>query len=106
MDWGILQEKTAHGGQAPKKSMIDFDKLTDTPEAAQYGFIKEYKPYCSPWAVDSKKLELGPGTIYAGVPSSLGFGDGGQSSSNFLASTAVGSRLYSNSPCFCWQLLG
>ena len=38
-------------------------------------------------AVDSKKLEYGPGTIYAGVPSSLGFGVGGQQYSNFLAST-------------------
>ena len=38
--------------------------------------------------VDSKNLEDGPRTIYAGVPSSLGFGVGGQSYSNFLASTA------------------
>ena len=37
--------------------------------------------------VDSKKLEYGPGAIYAGFPSSLGFGVGGQSCSNFLAST-------------------
>ena len=32
--------------------------------------------------------ENGPGTICAGVPSSLGFGVGGQSYSNFLASSA------------------
>ena len=38
--------------------------------------------------VDSKELEYGPGTIYAGCPSSLGFGVGGPSYSNFLASTA------------------
>ena len=38
-------------------------------------------------SVDSKKLEYGPVTIYAGFPSSLGFGVGGQSYSNFLAST-------------------
>ena len=38
-------------------------------------------------AVDSKKLEYGPGTIYAMLldPSSLGFGVGGQSYSNLLA---------------------
>ena len=39
--------------------------------------------------VDSKKLEYGPGTIYAGFPSSLGFGVGGQSYSKFPASTVV-----------------
>ena len=38
-------------------------------------------------AVDSKKLEYGPGTICAGFPSSLGFGLGGQSCSDFLACT-------------------
>ena len=37
------------------------------------------------FTVDSKKLEYGPGTIYAGVPSSLGFVVGGWS--NVLAST-------------------
>ena len=37
--------------------------------------------------VDSKKLEYEPGTIYAGFLSSLGFGVGGESCSNFLAST-------------------
>ena len=40
--------------------------------------------------MDSRKLESGSGTTGAGVPSFLGFGVGGQSSSNFLAST-VGS---------------
>ena len=40
-----------------------------------------------PIAVDSKKLEHGAGAIYAGFPSSLGFGVGGQSYSHFLAST-------------------
>ena len=39
------------------------------------------------YTVDSKKLEHGSGTIYAGVPSCLGFGVGGQSYCNFLAST-------------------
>ena len=38
--------------------------------------------------VDSKKLEDGPGKLYAGVPPSLGFGVGGQSYCNFLASAA------------------
>ena len=41
--------------------------------------------------VDSQQLEYGPGRIYAGFPSSLGFGVGGQSYSNFLASTVAGS---------------
>ena len=36
---------------------------------------------------DSKKLAYGPGTFYAGFPVSLGFGVGGQSYSNFWAST-------------------
>ena len=35
----------------------------------------------------SKKSEYGSGKIEAGCPSSLGFGVGGQSYSNFLAST-------------------
>ena len=34
-----------------------------------------------------QKLEYGIGTIYAGFPSSLGFGVGRQPYSNFLAST-------------------
>ena len=39
--------------------------------------------------IDSKELEYGPTsrTIYAGCPSSPGFGVRGQSSSDFLAST-------------------
>ena len=37
--------------------------------------------------VGSKKLEYGPGTIRGGPPSSLGSGVGGQTYSNFLAST-------------------
>ena len=37
--------------------------------------------------VDCKKLECGPGTFHDGCPSSLGIGVGGQSYSNFLAST-------------------
>ena len=32
-------------------------------------------------------MQHGPGTIYAGFPSSLGFGVGGQSYSKFLAPT-------------------
>ena len=36
-------------------------------------------------AADFNKLEYGSGTICAGVPSSPGFGVGGQSYSNFLA---------------------
>ena len=39
--------------------------------------------------VDSKKLEYGPGATYAGSPSSLGFGVGGKSYSNFLACIAT-----------------
>ena len=39
--------------------------------------------------VDSKKLENGPETVYAGFPSSLGFGFAGPSYSSFLASTAT-----------------
>ena len=38
--------------------------------------------------LDSKRLEYGPGTIHGGFPS-LGFGAGGQSYSNFLASTVL-----------------
>ena len=34
-----------------------------------------------------QKFEHGPGTRYAGCPSSLGFGVGGESYSDFLAST-------------------
>ena len=37
--------------------------------------------------VDSNKLEYGPSTNYGGLHSFLGFGLGGQSYSNFLAST-------------------
>ena len=36
---------------------------------------------------DSKKVDYGPRTIYAGVPSSQACGVGGQSYSNFLVST-------------------
>ena len=36
--------------------------------------------------VDPIKLEYGSGTMYAGFPSSPGFGVGGPSYSNFLAS--------------------
>ena len=39
------------------------------------------------YTVDSKKLEYGPGTIYAGFPFFQAFGVEGQSYSNFLAST-------------------
>ena len=39
-------------------------------------------------------MECGPGTIYAGVPSFLGFRVGGPSHSNFLAST-VGLKVQS-----------
>ena len=39
------------------------------------------------WVPAQKKLEYGPGAIYAGVRSSLGFEVGGQSYSNFLAAT-------------------
>ena len=39
--------------------------------------------------IDSKMLEYGPGTIYAGAPSSRGFGVGEQSYSNCLASTVL-----------------
>ena len=38
-------------------------------------------------AVDPNKSEYGLRVIYAGVPSVLGFGAGGRSPSNFLAST-------------------
>ena len=41
-------------------------------------------------AAGSKKLEYGPGTIYAGFPSSLGCGVGGQSYYDLLASAALG----------------
>ena len=43
--------------------------------------------------VNSKKLEFGPGAIYAVFPSSLGYGVGGQSSSNFLASSVKPSHV-------------
>ena len=39
--------------------------------------------------IDTKKLEFGPGTICAGLPSSLAFGVAGQPRSNFLASTVT-----------------
>ena len=39
--------------------------------------------------VDSKMLEYGPGTIYAGFPFSLGFGVGRQSYCNLLASSVI-----------------
>ena len=39
--------------------------------------------------IDSKKLEYRPRTIYAGFAFCLGFGVGGQSYSNFLASTVA-----------------
>ena len=42
-----------------------------------------------PFSVDSKKLESGPGAIYADFPSSPGVRVRGQSYSNFLASAAV-----------------
>ena len=48
-------------------------------------------------AVDSRKLEHGPGRMYGGVPSFLGFGVGGQSYLNFLVSTV---NIRSNKPWF------
>ena len=48
--------------------------------------------------VDSKTLKHRPRTIYAVVPSSPGFGVGGQSCSNFLESTVFGSFQKSCSP--------
>ena len=39
------------------------------------------------YRVDSRKLEYGPGTIWAGFPSCLGFGVGRESYSNSLAPT-------------------
>ena len=42
--------------------------------------------------VDSKQLEYGPRSIYAGAPSCQAFGVAGQSSSIFLASTGIQSR--------------
>ena len=41
------------------------------------------------YTVGSRKFEYGPGTNYGGVPSFVGFGVGGQSYSNFLASTVA-----------------
>ena len=46
-------------------------------------------------AVDSKKLEYGPGTNYAGFPASPNFGVGGLAYLNFLASTVRPARSYS-----------
>ena len=43
---------------------------------------------CQGLTVDSKKLEQGRRMIHADFGSSLGFGLGGRSCSNFLASTA------------------
>ena len=45
----------------------------------------------APTAVGFKKLDSGPGTMYAGFPSSFGFGIRGRSYSNCLASTVDGS---------------
>ena len=42
---------------------------------------------CITFTADSEKLDCGPGAIYAGFPSSQGCLVGGQSYSNFLAST-------------------
>ena len=56
----------------------------DSRPASQRGWQVMYRP-----TVDSKKLEYGPGKIYDAVPSSLGFGVGGQSYSNLLASTVI-----------------
>ena len=54
--------------------------------------------------VDSNKLEFGPGSIY-GCPSSLGFGVGGESSSNFLASTVryLDQRLCCKGVLYCFE---
>ena len=46
--------------------------------------------------VDSEKLEYGPGTTCSALSSSLGFGAGGKSYSNFLAATVndkIGTRI-------------
>ena len=54
------------------------------------GILNNYPPHFEVYlryTVDSKKLEYGPGTIYVGCASSRGFEVGGQSYSNFLAST-------------------
>ena len=42
------------------------------------------------FTVDSKTLEYGPGALHDGFPSSLSFGVGAQSNSNFLTSTVYG----------------
>ena len=41
-------------------------------------------------AVEARKLECGPRTMYASIPSSQGFAVGGQSYCNFLASFETG----------------
>ena len=59
-------------------------------------------PKGSPYPVDSKKLEYGPGTIFVGFPSSLRFGLGGQLYSNFLASTVQNPGLSSSGSWALW----
>ena len=52
--------------------------------------LRNLKPAAERATVDSEKLGYGPRTISAVFPSSQAFGVGGQSFSNFLASTARG----------------
>ena len=56
-------------------------------EVSVFAFCNKRGSPNSPSTVDSKKLEYRPKTIYAAFSSSLGLRVGGQSYSDFLAST-------------------
>ena len=67
--------------QRPRSCRRSVGKRVSEPNDIQGSTQENYS------TVDSKTLENGPRRIYAGCPSSGGFGVGGQSYSNLLAST-------------------
>ena len=60
---------------------------TDTACATPIARTGQWTFYAPLIQQTRKRWEYGPGTIYGGFPSCLGFGVEGQSYSNFLAST-------------------
>ena len=74
---------------ARAKNHTDDPYQTDEGQIARSTSTTPFqRPYCR-----LQKVGIRPGTIYAGAPSSLGFGFGGQSYSNSLATTGTAQAL-------------
>ena len=74
--------------RAPDVCKLPFGSQVTTGSGLPVGAWKCFQTRMLPRAtLGSRKLEYGPGTIYADVPSSPGFGVGGLSYSKFLAPT-------------------